>query len=337
MTITIGSLFSGIGGFELGLELAIPNAKTIWQCEQDPFCRKVLAKHWPDATIYEDIRKMDTQDVPFVDIMCGGFPCQDISVAGKGAGINGKKSGLWWFMLGCISRLRPSVVVLENVPAITFRGGIDVVGSITELGYDCEWGIIPAGGPKGFGAPHLRKRWFLVGYITHTNRIPTSQANKEIVSNRKGGETRNIIGGRAWGNVTSDSNGSPPREMRNRQKQNKSTEGHKSEVLHKKRETYTKRITTIDRLGITSDPNGERCEERIHTQPNRTKGQHAQSNHGKSGRKYNYWEKFPTQPPVCGRDDGISNRVDRLRALGNAIVPQCSEYIGKLIWEAGLL
>ena len=157
--ITIGSLFSGIGGFELGLERAIPNSKTIWQCEQNEFCRKILKKHWPDATIYTDITKMDTQEVPFVDIMCGGFPCQDISLTGKGAGINGKKSGLWWFMHGCISRLRPSVIVLENVPAITFRGGIDVVGAITELGYDCEWGIVPAGGPKGFGAPHLRKRW----------------------------------------------------------------------------------------------------------------------------------------------------------------------------------
>ena len=325
MTITIGSLFSGIGGFELGLERAIPNSKTIWQCEQDPFCRKVLAKHWPDATIYEDIRKMDTQDVPFVDIMCGGFPCQDISVAGKGAGIHGKKSGLWWFMLGCISRLRPSVVVLENVPAITFRGGIDVVGSITELGYGCEWGIIPAGGPKGFGAPHLRKRWFLVGYITHTNRIPTSQANKKIVSNRKGGETRNIIGGRAWGNVTSDPNGIRPDKTNDRRITSIVSEG---DDLFARGQTKQIKIT---------HPNGERCEERIHTQTNRTKGQHAQSNHGKSGRKYNYWEKFPTQSPLCGRDDGISNRVDRLRALGNAIVPQCSEYIGKLIWEAGLL
>lgn len=249
--ITIGSLFSGIGGFELGLERAIPNAKTIWQCEKDAFCRKVLKKHWPDSTIYEDITKMDTQDVPFVDLMCGGFPCQDISVAGKGAGLNGKKSGLWWWMLGCISRLRPSVVVLENVPAITFRGGVDVVGSITELGYDCEWGIIPAGGPQGFGAPHLRKRWFLVGYITNANskrtQIPIKGRQPTIEMSGRDGETRGIK------------------------------------------------------------------------------------------RRRNYWEAFPTQSPICGRNDGISNRVDRLRALGNAIVPQCSEYIGQCIMKAGLL
>jgi len=293
--ITIGSLFSGIGGFELGLERAIPNSKTIWQCEQNEFCRKVLKKHWPDATIYTDITKMDTKNVPFVDIMCGGFPCQDISLAGKGEGLNGKKSSLWWFMHGCISRLRPSVVVLENVPAITSRGGIDVVGAITQLGYDCEWGIISAGGPKGFGAPHLRKRWFLIGYITHPTR-GTSSHRKRRTEEETQRETRECSSITGKFHCGTDTNGN------------------------------------------ATHPNGERFEERIHTQPNRRKGgQHAQSDFRRAGGGYNYWEGFPTQSPLCGRDDGISHRVDRLKALGNAIVPQCSEYIGKRIWEAGLL
>lgn len=284
--ITIGSLFSGIGGFELGLERAIPNSKTIWQCEQNEFCRKVLKKHWPDATIYTDITKMDTQNVPFVDIMCGGFPCQDISLAGKGEGLNGKKSSLWWFMHGCISRLRPSVIVLENVPAITFRGGIDVVGAITELGYDCEWGIIPAGGPKGFGAPHLRKRWFLIGYITHPTR-GTSSHRKRRTEEETQRETResSSIAGKFHCGTDTNGNATHPNHRP------------KSEKIQTGREKYVMR------------------------------------NSGKN----NYWSGFPTQSPLCGRDDGISHRVDRLKALGNAIVPQCSEYIGKRILEAGLL
>jgi DNA (cytosine-5)-methyltransferase 1 len=356
--ITIGSLFSGIGGFELGLERAIPNSKTIWQCEQNEFCRKVLKKHWPDATIYTDITKMDTQEVPFVDIMCGGFPCQDISLTGKGAGLNGKKSSLWWFMHGCISRLRPSVIVLENVPAITFRGGIDVVGAITELGYDCEWGIIPAGGPKGFGAPHLRKRWFLIGYITHPTRgtsshrkrrteeetqretrecssitgkfycgtdtngnathpngIPATQTAKAIMSNRTSGETRDSIGGGAGGNVTTHPNRRPT-----------------SEKIQTRREKYVMRNN-----GNVTHPNGERTQISIERKQSTIEMFGGDDETRGINERRNYWKGFPIESPLCGRNDGISHRVDRLRALGNAIVPQCSEYIGKRILEAGLL
>jgi len=115
----IGSLFSGIGGFELGLERAIPS-ETIWQVEQDEYCQKVLKKHWPKARIYNDVRDINRETVEPVDILCGGFPCQDISIAGKGAGLNGKKSGLYWEMFRIIRDLRPRVIVMENVPAITF-------------------------------------------------------------------------------------------------------------------------------------------------------------------------------------------------------------------------
>jgi DNA (cytosine-5)-methyltransferase 1 len=291
--ITIGSLFSGIGGFELGLERAIPNAKTIWQCEQNEFCRKVLRKHWPDATIYEDIRKMDTQDVPFVDLMCGGFPCQDISICGKGEGLDGKKSSLWWSMLGCISRLRPSVIVLENVPAITFRGGIDVVGSITQLGYDCEWGIIPAGGPQGFGAPHIRKRWFLIGYIANPKGITFSH-----------------------------------RRRRTQEKKTAKTRKHPEFIGEFHRGTDKERLIT--------NPNRRPKSNEIQT----GREEHTMCNYGNiTYHKRNYWQGFPTQSPLCRRDDGVSYRVDRRRliALGNAIVPQCSEYIGQCIMKAGLL
>ena len=330
--ITIGSLFSGIGGFELGLERAIPNSKTIWQCEQNEFCRKVLKKHWPDATIYTDITKMDTKNVPFVDIMCGGFPCQDISLAGKGEGLNGKKSSLWWFMHGCISRLRPSVVVLENVPAITSRGGIDVVGAITQLGYDCEWGIISAGGPKGFGAPHLRKRWFLIGYITHPTR-GTSSHRKRRTEEETQRETRECssITGKFHCGTDTNGNATHPNGIR----PDKTNHGRIASIVSQGNDLFAR--GQKKQIQITH-PNGERFETIILSEPNRRKGgQHAQSDFRRAGGGYNYWEGFPIESPLCGRDDGISHRVDRLKALGNAIVPQCSEYIGKRIWEAGLL
>ena len=107
--IRIGSLFAGIGGFELGLERAISGSETIWQVEREPFCQKVLKKHWPNATIYDDVRTVGSHNLESVDILCGGFPCQDISTAGKGKGLEGEKSGLWFEMLRIISELRPRV------------------------------------------------------------------------------------------------------------------------------------------------------------------------------------------------------------------------------------
>ena len=237
--IRIGSLFAGIGGFELGLERAIPSAKTIWQVEQNAFCQKVLAKHWPDAKIYNDVRNITKDNVKPIDILCGGFPCQDISLAGKGRELHGEKSGLWWEMLRIISELRPSIVVLENVAAILVRGGCKVVGSLAEIGYCTEWTVISA---RDFGAPHLRRRWFAVA---------------------------NSISERA-------------------------------QIQTEGKHTSIKKFGSISKEG-------------------------------------NFWKKGPIVSPICGVDDGIPYRVDRLRALGNAIVPQCSEWVGQQIVKSGLL
>ena len=162
--ITIGSLFSGIGGFELGLERAIKNSKTIWQCEQNKFARKVLRKHWPDVPIYDDIKEMKHGSIDIVDIICGGFPCQDISQAGKGKGIaNGERSGLWFEMLRIIDMVRPRIAIAENVTAITQKGrGMDIVlSSLSKIGYDVEWIDVRA---SDEGAPHKRERIFFVAY-----------------------------------------------------------------------------------------------------------------------------------------------------------------------------
>jgi len=241
--IKIGSLFAGIGGFELGIERAIPNSSTIWQVEQNKFCQRILKKHWPNATIYNDVKHINKNNVEPVDILLGGFPCQDISICGKRKGINeGKKSSLYFEMHRIISELRPRIVVMENVPAITNRGLSEVLGSLSEIGYDAEWTIISA---KDFGAPHLRKRWFCVAYPN----AGRSRSNGQIQARRdaiKAGDSR----------------------------------------------------------------------------PNISK---------------NYWGTFPVESPLCNRNDGIPDRLAKLRALGNAIVPQCSEWIGQQILKSGLL
>lgn len=157
--LTFGSLFSGVGGFDLGLERA--GMRCVWQCEIDPFCERVLAKHWPDVLRVRDIRRVTSASVPAVDVLCGGFPCQDISLAGKGAGITGARSGLWSEYARLIGELRPRYVLVENVAAFLARGMGVVLGDLSALGYDAEWGVIRA---SDVGAPHLRARLWIVAY-----------------------------------------------------------------------------------------------------------------------------------------------------------------------------
>lgn len=160
MELTHGSLFSGIGGFDRGFELA--GFTSLWQVECDPFCLKVLEKHFPNAKRYTDVKTfLDERPAP-PTVLTGGFPCQDISVAGKGAGITeGTRSGLWSYFHRAISTLRPRFVVVENVSALLFRGMGRVLGDLSEIGYDAEWEVIPA---YSVGAPHERMRTFIVAY-----------------------------------------------------------------------------------------------------------------------------------------------------------------------------
>lgn len=168
--ITIGSCFTGIGGFELGLKWAFDAASIpyehLWFCEKDNFCQSILKKHWPKVPIYDDITKINTEKLPNVDMLLAGFPCQDISNGGKKGGLNGKKSGLYWELYRIISNLRPKIICLENVSAITFRGLPDILKSLHRLGYDAEWTCLQA---NQFRLPHRRKRLFLVAY-TNSNR-----------------------------------------------------------------------------------------------------------------------------------------------------------------------
>ena len=158
--MTIGSLFIGIGGLELGLERA-GLGPVRWQVEQDPFCRRVLAHHWPKAERFEDVREVGENLVP-VDLICGGFPCQDISIAGKGEGLDGERSGLWREYARIVRLARPRFVVVENVSALLGRGLGDVLGDLASCGYDAIWDCIPA---SSVGAPHQRDRLFVVAWM----------------------------------------------------------------------------------------------------------------------------------------------------------------------------
>lgn len=169
---TVGSLFSGIGGLELGLERT-GGFKTIWQSEIDAYASAVLKRHWPDVPNLGDITKVNWNEVEKPDLICGGFPCQDISLAGKGAGIKeGTRSGLWKEYHKALCFLRPRLVLVENVSAFSFRGLLEVLGDLAQIGYDAEWFTLRA---SDVGAPHKRERLFILASDPKSQRFFNQQ------------------------------------------------------------------------------------------------------------------------------------------------------------------
>jgi DNA (cytosine-5)-methyltransferase 1 len=158
------SLFAGIGGFDLGLERT-GGFRTVAFCEIDPFCQRVLAKHWPSVPCYDDVRTLTGErlasDGIEVDCIVGGFPCQDLSRAGKRHGLAGERSGLWSEFARLIGDLRPRYILVENVPELLVRGMGRVLGDLAAIGYDAEWEGIPA---AAVGAPQLRARQWILAY-----------------------------------------------------------------------------------------------------------------------------------------------------------------------------
>ena len=163
-------LFSGIGGFSLGLERA--GMTTVAFCEKEAFQRSVLKHHWPDVPCYDDIctltqNRLVEDGIKEIDLICGGFPCQDISLAGKGEGVNGKRSGLWSEYKRIINEVGPRWVIIENVPALRSRGLVTVLQNLSEVGYDAEWHCISA---SELGAYHHRDRVWIIAYPNSTQR-----------------------------------------------------------------------------------------------------------------------------------------------------------------------
>lgn len=165
MTLRILDTFSGIGGFSYAAERLLTGFETVQFVEWNPFCQQVLSKHWPLVPIHDDISTF-FPELGSADIITGGFPCQDISVAGKQAGIKeGTRSGLFFELVRVVRAVRPKYVVLENVAAIVSQGLDIVLGSLAEAGYDTEWACIPA---RDVGAVHKRDRWWLIAYPNGT-------------------------------------------------------------------------------------------------------------------------------------------------------------------------
>jgi DNA (cytosine-5)-methyltransferase 1 len=264
-------LFSGIGGFSLGLERA--GMRTVAFCETDPYCRAVLRKHWPAVPCFEDVRDLHAYDVWPVDLICGGFPCQDISTAGKGAGLRGERSGLWSEYRRLIEECRPAWVVIENVSALRSRGLDTVLGELAALGYDAEWHCIPA---SAVGAPHRRDRIWIVAYPC------------------------GLVSGRVLGELAG---------------QARAGEGEGQE---------RKRLRRAARHGCAdvadADDQGE-SDVSVDEKP-----RHSMQEHERCG--YQAWS---VEPDVGRMADGVPSRVDRLSALGNAVVPQIPEIIGRAI------
>ncbi len=258
------SLFSGIGGLELGLERA-GLGRTWWQVEQDPFCRQVLAHHWPDAERFDDVCTVTGADFPGCDIICGGFPCQDISQAGKGEGIDGERSGLWREFHRLICEIRPRLIIAENVPALVTRGLDRVLSDLAGTGYDAEWEIVSA---QDAGAPHLRKRLFILATLCDAD------AQGQSTSPEHAGKAPGLRGA----------------------------------------------ATHADGAGLE----GRHSEEL----PERA-GERAAGESGSSLAKRDPLSWWEAEPEVGAVADGIPGRVAQLRALGNAVVPQVAELVGR--------
>ena len=239
------SLFAGIGGLELGLERA--GMTVVGQVEINPFCRKVLAKHWPDIPRHDDVRTAVewwlSEERPTVDLICGGFPCQDISNAGKRAGITGPRSGLWGAMLHTVRHLRPRYVLVENVSALAIRGLDTVLADLAGIGFDAEWATLRA---SDFGAPHNRERLYVLAYAPGVNR----KRGDFLACCRKRGAS-----------------------------------------------------FEIGELSGLDAPQRRRAADQ--------------------------W--LESEPDVARLVDGVPHQVDRITALGNAVVPAVSEHIGRLV------
>jgi len=271
--VNVLDLFSGIGGFSIGLERA--GMRTVAFCEIDPAARIILGRHWPGVPVYDDVRavtaaRLAGDGIGPVDVICGGFPCQDISVAGTGAGLAGERSGLWHEFARIIGDVRPRYVLVENVAALLGRGMGQVLGSLAALGYDAEWHCIPA---AAVGAPHRRDRVWIVAADADRGGFQGIGQSQHGQQQRTPRREPDRLGARGWRDGAADV----------------------ADAERERREVGCRLLGPLARaLTTVAAP----------------------------------WER-PSEPPICGVDDGIPGWAHRIRCLGNAVVPQIPEIIGR--------
>ena len=270
--------FSGIGGFSLAARW-LGGFETVAFVERDPFCQQILRKHWPNVPIHHDITTFAPKP-DSADVICGGFPCQDISTAGKQAGIKqGTRSGLFYELMRVVRVVGPRFVVLENVSAILGNGMDSVLGELADAGFDAEWACIPA---SALGACHQRDRWWCVA---------------KAVADTDGGA--GSIGGEQllWG---------PPAREHSKCSQDsiRSSDG----------------VSRSGQKADAADTNDQRQQEQ---HPPAIADRQGWPRWGDAPRRLNPdWRSYLSEPVLCRGDDGLSGRVDRIKALGNAVVPQ---------------
>lgn len=309
-------LFSGIGGFSLGLERA--GMETVAFCEISPVCRHLLAHHWPDVPCFDDVTTLTGQQVGSVDVICGGFPCQDISFAGKGAGLAGERSGLWREYARLVRELRPAFVIVENVAALLGRGLGDVLADLAALGYDAWWDCIPA---SAVGAPHRRDRLWVVAYARGQQHEGYGDAlRREIAAGLShAAAEQGVCAGHGGETYALDSDADSIRPYRPR--------------MHVAggAELRNEQVSDAESLGSdVADAIGERgcrwnCERQdaVHAHPRRQ---------AIGSRSNGSW--WSAEPDVGRVAHGVPARVDRLHGLGNAVVPQIPEILGRAIIAA---
>jgi DNA (cytosine-5)-methyltransferase 1 len=352
--LNVLDLFSGIGGFSLGLERA--GFTTVAFCEIDPYCRRVLARHWPDVPVYDDVRTLTAKRLvadaerrrcedgehrmgssssasrsewcqqadgsarsgcKTIDVICGGFPCQDISTAGKGAGITGERSGLWREYARIIGEVRPRYVIVENVAALLHRGLADVLGDLAALGYDAEWHCIPA---SAVGAPHRRDRIWIVAY-------PSSQRCDGVLDD---GNTATRLFRQTGRSGSADDVADTYSEGKHAGAVDAEMAGTSQHLAYpaggiRQREAQRQAGHAAFGGEDVADADQPRLEGWLRAA---LSGRGAATGHAWAG---NWWL---AEPDVGRVAHGVPARVDRLRALGNAVVPQIPEIIGRAIMKA---
>lgn len=312
-------LFAGIGGFSLGLERA--GMQCVGQVEIEPFCLSVLEHHWPAVWRGKDVRDVAPDDVVRrcgrIDLLCGGFPCQDLSVAGKGKGLSGERSGLWWEMFRLIRGIRPDWLLIENVPALRTRGADDVLGALESEGYTC-WPCVV--GAWAVGAPHRRDR---VWIVANAGSKQGEQRYDADVQRRRSDDSEQAgMGSCVVGHADGDGLcGQLGVSERRRPKRQRATDDPRPCVVG---DSLCSRLA-----GLPSQPsnNGSQL-----TASQRT------SWPALPGPSQFRWEPSRLAEPGLGLDaDGLSHRLarqehkHRLRAVGNAVVPQVVECFGRAI------
>ena len=310
-------LFSGIGGFSLGLERA--GFKTVAFCEVDKKCQAVLKKHWPDVPMFDDVSNLKGKDIEEkIDVICGGFPCQDISLAGKGAGLAGKRSGLWSEFHRLIEEIRPKYAIIENVSALRSRGLDQVLRALSEIGYDAEWHCITA---ASIGAPHRRDRIWIVAHARDNTR-------RDSIAGSLGRDGERKLEEKVRTSKTTETSGSSKTSGAMAYADDiRSSRGGETGIRENLEKAWSQ-FTGGSSIGYNremADSDNERLQRDV--------GEREAGAQGESKRHTSERGWWATEPDVGRVANGIPGRVDRLKQLGNAVVPQIPQLIGMAIKE----